>query len=549
MKTLIPHFSRPSRAVRLGLGLVLLLGSLLGLALPTLPARSDPFVDAAFTTLWARTDQPVAGHQATRTWLWGPAPGPAKREAYAEGAGGVRLVQYFDKGRMEINNPNSDPNAPGFVTGGLLSVELISGRLQTGNTRFENRAPAQIPLASDRDDPAAPTYASFAAVSSLVDGEHQTSAGVGNAVDQAIARDGSVTPFGAATGYRVAYAYYEPLTHHNVADVFWQFLNSSGPVQAAEGLTDAPLFNPRYALTGLPISEAYWAQVRVAGTPRDVLIQAFQRRVLTYLPANPTGWQVELGNIGLHYLEWRYTPGAAPTLAPVPGGPPAPVALAQVAVTAINPGRSGLDLNEQTVSLINNGSSAVPMSGWRLVSPKNDHLDTYTFPPGFVLPAGATLTVYAGQGLDSATKLYMRRVTWLFDSTGFDGVFLYDGLGREVSRFFLQGGVAPTPPPAPVPPTATPADATATPSDATATPLPDNPTATVTATAATADSTATMTATPGGSTATVTATPVGGTATITATPSKGGTATVTATPTATVQTRNGTATPTATVRP
>ena len=544
MKTLIPHFSRLSRAGRLGLGGVLLLGPLLGLALRVLPARSDPFVDAAFTTLWTRTDQPVAGHQATRTGLWGPAPGPAKREAYAEGSGGVRLVQYFDKGRMEINNPNADPTAPGFVTGGLLSVELISGRLQTGNTRFENRAPAQIPLASDRDDPAAPTYAAFAAVSSLIGGEHQAPSAVGSAVDQAIARDGSVTPFGAAAGYGLTYASYEPLTHHNVADVFWRFLNSTGPVQTAAGLTDAPLFNPRYALTGLPISEAYWASVRVAGSRRDVLIQAFQRRVLTYLPANPTGWQVELGNIGLHYLEWRYTPGAAPTLAPVPGGPPAPGALANVAVTAINPGRSGLDLNEQTVSLINNGSSPVPMGGWRLVSPKNDHLDTYTFPPGFVLPGGATLAVYAGQGLDSATKLYMRRVTWLFDSTGFDGVFLYDGLGREVSRLFLQGGVAPTLPPALVTPTATLAGTTATPSDVTATPTPaDNPTATVTATAPAGAGTATVTATPGGPTATITATPARGTATVTATPARG-----TATPTATFQTRP-TATPTATVRP
>ena len=542
MKTLIPHFSRLSRAGRLGLGLVVLLG----LAWRVLPARSDPFVDPAFTALWTRSDQPVAGHQATRTWLWGPAPGAAKRESYAEGSGGVRLVQYFDKGRMEINNPNADPTAPGFVTGGLLSVELISGRLQTGNTRFESRTPAQIPLASDRNDPAAPTYASFAAVSSLIADEHQAATAVGNAVDQAIARDGSVAPFAAAAGYGVTYAAYEPLTHHNIAAVFWQFLNSSGPVQTAEGLTDALLFNPRYALTGLPISEAYWAQVKVAGTQRDVLIQAFQRRVLTYSPANPTGFQVEMGNIGLHYLEWRYTPGAAPTVVPAPPGPPAPAALVSVAVTAINPGRSGLDLNEQTVSLINNDSSPVPLGGWRLVSPKNDHLDTYNFPPGFVLPGGATLTVYAGQGLDSATKLYMRRITWLFDSTGFDGVFLYDGLGREVSRFFLQGGVAPTPLPAPLAPTATPADAaTATPSDATATPLPDgNPT--VTATAAAGDGTATVTATPAGITSTPTATPAGGTATITATPGK---ATITATPTATIPTRNGTATPTATVRP
>ena len=518
---------------RWGVGLLLILGPLLALALTAAPARSDSFVDPAFTALWTRTDQPVAGHQVTRTWMWGPAPGAAKREAYAEGSGGARLVQYFDKGRMEINNPSADPSAPGYVTGGLLSVELISGRLQTGNTRFEARAPAQIPLASDRDDVNAPTYASFAAVSSLVAGEHTAGGLVGGAISAALARDGSVTPFAGAAGYGRTYAYYEPLTSHNIADVFWEFLNSSGPVQTVAGLTDAPLFNPRYTLTGLPISEAYWAQVRVAGKARTVLIQAFQRRVLTYLPDNPAGFQVEMGNIGLHYQEWRYTPGAAPTVVPTPAGPPAPPALANVAVTAINPGRSGLDLNEQTVSLVNRGATPVPLGGWRLVSPKNDHLDTYNFPPGFLLPAGAELTVYAGQGLDSATKLYMRRVTWLFDSTGFDGVFLYDGLGREVSRFFLQGGVAPTLPPAPVAATATPA-----PAEDTATPDPENqPTVTSTPTKSSADATATVTMTPGGPTATSTATPSGATATVTATRSATATLTatsrITVTPTAT----------------
>src|SRR4051812_16010876 len=125
------------RSLLIGL---LLISVFAGFSLLARPARSDPFVDPAFQALWQRSDQPVAGRLVTRTWLWGPAAGTAKRESYQEGAGGVRLVQYFDKGRMEINNPEADPASPGYVTGGLLSVELISGRLQTGNTRFETRA-------------------------------------------------------------------------------------------------------------------------------------------------------------------------------------------------------------------------------------------------------------------------------------------------------------------------------------------------------------------------------------------------------------------------
>jgi hypothetical protein len=155
------------------------------------------------------------------------------------------------------------------------------------------------------------------------------------------------------------------------------------------------------------------------------------------------------------------------------------------------------------------------MTGWRLVSPKNDHVDIYTFPQDFTLPAGAQVVAHAGQGFDGNGNLYMRRVTWLFDATGFDGVILYDNVGREVTRYFLQQGAVPTAPaPAasPQPTEEPPADATDTPEptdtpeagDTTATPTPesDNDTPTVTVT----PGTPTVTATPGTRTATATAT-------------------------------------------
>jgi hypothetical protein len=46
--------------------------------------------------------------------------------------------------------------------------------------------------------------------------------------------------------------------------------------------------------------------VLVGGVARDVLIQCFERRCLTHTPSNPPGWQVEAGNVGLHYYRWRY---------------------------------------------------------------------------------------------------------------------------------------------------------------------------------------------------------------------------------------------------
>jgi hypothetical protein len=57
-----------------------------------------------------------------------------------------------------------------------------------------------------------------------------------------------------------------------------------------------------------------------------VLVQLFERRILTYNPANPPAFQVEMGNVGRHYVAWRYGaagPGPALAIDP-PTGPEAP---------------------------------------------------------------------------------------------------------------------------------------------------------------------------------------------------------------------------------
>ena len=65
------------------------------------------------------------------------------REQFAEGVEGQRAVQYFDKSRMEINDPTADPNATWYVTNGLLPIELMTGSLQTGYNQFEQRGAGQ----------------------------------------------------------------------------------------------------------------------------------------------------------------------------------------------------------------------------------------------------------------------------------------------------------------------------------------------------------------------------------------------------------------------
>src|SRR5690349_11384982 len=74
----------------------------------TTPASAADFADPAFQRVWTRTDKLVADKAVSRSWYWGPVPGETKMEQYAEGAGGQRKVQYFDKSRMEINDPNAD---------------------------------------------------------------------------------------------------------------------------------------------------------------------------------------------------------------------------------------------------------------------------------------------------------------------------------------------------------------------------------------------------------------------------------------------------------
>ncbi len=100
-------------------------------------------------------------------------------------------------------------------------------------------------------------------------------------------------------------------------------MNSSGTVYENGQYVEALMFQSPLFATGRPITEAYWAEVLIAGTPTDVLMQCFERRCLTYNPSNAEGWQVEAGNVGIHYYDWRY--GAQQTPAPGnpdPGNPP-----------------------------------------------------------------------------------------------------------------------------------------------------------------------------------------------------------------------------------
>jgi hypothetical protein len=232
--------------------------------------------------------------------MWGPGPFYTNYEPYTEAREGNRLVQYFDKGRLEIDDPDADPRSPWFVTGGLLVTEMVSGQAATGDRTALSLGPARVPVAGDAGDAGdfgAPTYASFAGLLS------RTSDRAGATLDQHLSAGGTVARSPAPpTPLRIAR--YESATGHNWAEVFWRFAN--GPSRPAG-------FDWLFTL-GYPITEPYWANVKVGGEPQTVLVQLFQRRSLTFNPSNPSQTQVEMGNVGRHYYNWRYSQPPSPEL-------------------------------------------------------------------------------------------------------------------------------------------------------------------------------------------------------------------------------------------
>ena len=276
-----------------------------------------------FLRTWQRTDKPVADGVVSRTWIWGPQPNTAPMtESYVEAPGGSRTVQYWDKARME-DNKWRDPSPPWDVTNGLLTVELVSGNRQTGDATFEQRFPTQINVAGDADDPTGPQYATFSALLGV------PPRALGTTIIQRVDRAGTVTDDQGLAGQGVTVSYIDEVTNHAIAAPFWDFMNSSGIVYENGQFITAKLFENPYFATGRPITEAYWATVKVGGTYKEVLMQCFERRCLTYTPDNPPGWQVEMGNIGQHYMEWLKTtpptPDPEPDPQPEPPTPPTAV--------------------------------------------------------------------------------------------------------------------------------------------------------------------------------------------------------------------------------
>lgn len=305
--------------------IMLLVALTLGL-IPTASAapfdgQRKNFADERFSRVWTRTDAEAV--RGGRTWYWGPGAWFDTAEFYRESPNGLRTVQYFDKARMELNNPSDRTGIQQGVTNGLLVKEMVSGRMQLGDNPYDidMRSPSDVPVAGNprRDNAVAPGYAVFAAVSTIDNG-YRDAQRLGERVNVTLDRGGNLGIRNDLALAETEIVQYNSVTGHNIPRVFWDFLNRSGPVQENGRITTGPVVDWLFAM-GLPISDAYWTRARVGNTEVDVLVQLFERRVLTYTPSNPEGYKVEMGNVGQHYFQWRYEHLGQPWTAPDPSPP------------------------------------------------------------------------------------------------------------------------------------------------------------------------------------------------------------------------------------
>jgi hypothetical protein len=248
---------------------------------------SEPIPD-----IWAQADSESSRSAAERSWIWGPSILSATHEPYVESPSGHREVYYFDKARMEINDPSASWDSLWYATSGLLIREMMLGQIQVGDSTSIDTKPAEIPVTGDlEDNPQSPTYATLGQLT-VFGGQDENRAPdrTGEPVNAFLAADGTVSTI-ANPSTVTEVAYYDDTLGFNVPAAFWNWMNAQ-PIDW------------RYVI-GHPVTEPYWVDTMIGGEPETVLVQAFERRVLTFNPANARQWQVEAGNAGLHYRAWR----------------------------------------------------------------------------------------------------------------------------------------------------------------------------------------------------------------------------------------------------
>jgi len=101
------------------------------------------------------------------------------------------------------------------------------------------------------------------------------------------------------------------------------------------------------------------------------------------------------------------------------------------------PGNDGENLNGEWVEIENRGSGPVDLTGWMLKDESASH--RYTFPDGFTLGRGATVTVYTGCGDDTADEVYWCETGSAVWNNSGDTAFLSDPSGNITFAYSYDG--------------------------------------------------------------------------------------------------------------
>jgi hypothetical protein len=281
--------------------LILILSAIISNDTHAQSSEPQDLTNTSFQSEWERQDLPVAAGLAERSWTWGPRALSVELEDFGDTPEATlqRKVQYFDKGRMELN-PNSST-----VTMGLLPVEMISGQLQVGFDTFVDWPPARMTAVGDPGD-AFPTYEHLQGVF-----RQERPIEVGRPVIDFLQPGGTILSYdqrasdpGTAVGIIN--------NGYGVPQAFLDFQNQTGLIYVNGIYQQGAVFSPAESIFGLPVTAPYWVTAQVAGEPVTILMQVFERRILTYNPANEPRFQVEMGNVGRHYYQWRYGVPPAP---------------------------------------------------------------------------------------------------------------------------------------------------------------------------------------------------------------------------------------------
>jgi hypothetical protein len=255
--------------VRRRFSVLLFLAGALSLLAPLAVSADVTFADPRFKAIY------YVG-EAITTNFWGTHASEAKYERYDNNPGAKRLVQYFDKGRMEVTK--------GEVTFGLLATDMVTGCVQISDSKCVDRSPAKTPVAGDPGG-LGPTYAD------IYDYRSTILAAKGKRIGQPINlffdTDHTLYTDRAPDASLPKLTDYDDVTGHNVLRQFTNYRDEVG-----------------FTTIGYARSEPAAAFFTVGGVKRVIAFQVFERRVLTFTPDNPTAFQVEMGNIGQHYFNW-----------------------------------------------------------------------------------------------------------------------------------------------------------------------------------------------------------------------------------------------------